>query len=167
MQLPIYLYLSSNLNFPNMQIVGFYLQKILSNNINNKKDYDEAREDSLKLEGYSLDNQNILSKFDKTYSDSKLIKGMKVTANGDFYKNSKVLSEEEISNLLKAVTTSIDDSIDNILEADFEINPKVINGENVSCSFCEYRDICYRREEDINYINDEEKEDEENAVSNI
>ena len=54
----------------------------------------------------------------------------------------------------------IDKAIDNILEADFEINPKVINGENVSCSFCEYRDICYLREKDKVYIN---KDGEDNG----
>ena len=41
---------------------------------------------------------------------------------------------------------------------DYQINPKVINGKNVSCAYCEYKDICFRKEEDINYINEERKE---------
>ena len=28
-----------------------------------------------------------------------------------------------------------------------------IKFENVSCKFCEYRDICYRKEKDLTYIN--------------
>ena len=48
----------------------------------------------------------------------------------------------------------INEGIDKILEGDFTINPKVIDGTNVSCSFCEYRDICYLRERKIlQYIN--------------
>ena len=73
---------------------------------------------------------------------------------------SKCLNEEEINDMLDNTDKLIDKAIDNILEADFEINPKVINGENVSCSFCEYRDICYLREKDKVYIN---KDGEDNG----
>lgn len=160
MQLPIYLYLTSNMKFKNIEVVGFYLQKLLSTNLDNTKDYITARENNLKLEGYSINNPSILSKFDKTYNDSKLIKSMKTSKNG-FYSYSKVLDKEEIDNIITSTDEMIDKVIDNILEADFSINPKVIDGENVSCKFCEYRDICFRRENDIVYINRNEEEEKE------
>ena len=160
MQLPIYLYLTSNMKFKNIEVVGFYLQKLLSTNLDNTKDYITARENNLKLEGYSINNPSILSKFDKTYNDSKLIKSMKTSKNG-FYSYSKVLDKEEIDNIITSTDEMIDKVIDNILEADFSINPKVIDGENVSCKFCEYRDICFRRENDIVYINKSKEEKEE------
>ncbi len=158
MQLPIYLYLTSNMKFKNIEVVGFYLQKLLSTNLDNTKDYITARENNLKLEGYSINNPSILSKFDKTYNDSKLIKSMKTSKNG-FYSYSKVLDKEEIDNIITSTDEMIDKVIDNILEADFSINPKVIDGENISCKFCEYRDICFRRENDIVYINRNEEEE--------
>lgn len=157
LQLPIYLYLSSNMKIKNVKVAGFYLQKLLSTNLDNKKDYETAKENTLKLEGYSVNNENILSKFDNTYNDSKLIKSMKTTSNG-FYTYSKVLSEEEIEELIKEISSQIDKTIDNILEADFTIDPKIINGENVSCKFCEYKDICFRKEKDLIYINRSEEE---------
>lgn len=160
MQLPIYLYLTSNMKFKNIEVVGFYLQKLLSTSLDNTKDYITARENNLKLEGYSINNPSILSKFDKTYNDSKLIKSMKTSKNG-FYSYSKVLDKEEIDNIITSTDEMIDKVIDNILEADFSINPKVIDGENVSCKFCEYRDICFRRENDIVYINKSKEEKEE------
>ena len=160
MQLPIYLYLTSNMKFKNIEVVGFYLQKLLSTNLDNTKDYITARENNLKLEGYSINNPSILSKFDKTYNDSKLIKSMKTSKNG-FYSYSKVLDKEEIDNIITSTDEMIDKVIDNILEADFSINPKVIDGENVSCKFCEYKDICFRRENDIVYINKSKEEKEE------
>ena len=159
LQLPIYLYLSSKMELKNVKVVGFYLQKLFNTTLDNSKDYDSARENNLRLEGYSIDEENILSKFDTTYNDSKLIKSMKTTSKG-FSTYSKVLSEEEINDMLDNTDKLIDKAIDNILEADFEINPKVINGENVSCSFCEYRDICYLREKDKVYIN---KDGEDNG----
>ena len=161
MQLPIYLYLSSNMNFKNVQVVGFYLQKLLSSSLDNTKDYDEARENSLKLEGYSINNEQILSKFDKTYNNSKLIKGMKTSSKG-FYSYSKVLSNEEIDSLITSTNEQIDSVINSILKADFTINPKIIDGENISCKYCDYQDICFRRESDVVYINREkESKDEE------
>ncbi|MGN1342021.1 MAG: PD-(D/E)XK nuclease family protein [Bacilli bacterium] len=157
MQLPIYLYLTSNMKFKDIEVVGFYLQKLLGTNLDNTKDYMTARENNLKLEGYSINNPSILSKFDKTYNDSKLIKSMKTSKNG-FYNYSKVLDKEEIDDIITSTDEMIDKAIDNILEADFTINPKVIDGDNVSCKYCEYKDICFRRENDIVYINRREEE---------
>ena len=151
MQLPIYLYLSNYLDLDNIKVVGFYLQKLLVTAIDNKKEYRIAKEDTLKLEGYSINEENVLSIFDNTYNDSKLIKSMKTTSNG-FYSYSKVLSSEEIDNLINTTDKLIDKVIDRILEADFSIDPKVIDRENVSCSYCEYNDICFRNEKDIIYI---------------
>ena len=152
LQLPIYLYLSSKMELKNIQVAGFYLQKLLTTNLDNTKDYITARENTLKLEGYSVNNESILSKFDQTYNDSKLIKSMKTSSNG-FYKYSKVLSEEEIDSLINKTDELINNVVDNILGSDFEINPKIIDGDNVSCGFCEYRDICFRKEKDLVYIN--------------
>ena len=155
MQLPIYLYLSKNLDLNNIKVVGFYLQKLLVTANDNKKDYIVAKEDTLKLEGYSINEENVLSKFDNTYNDSKLIKSLKTSSKG-FYSYSKVLSSEDIDDIINKIDKLIDNVIDNILEADFAINPKVIDGVNVSCSYCEYRDICFRNERNIEYINKEE-----------
>ena len=158
MQLPIYLYLSSNMEFKNIKVVGFYLQKLLNNTLDNTKEYDEAREANLKLEGYSVSNENSLSKFDTTYENSKYIKSLKKSSKG-FYAYSKVLSEEDMDILIDRTDKLIDKTIDMILEADFSINPKIINGNNVSCNYCEYRDICYLREKDFIYINKEKDGD--------
>ena len=158
MQLPIYLYLSSKMDFKNMKIVGFYLQKLFNTSLNNTKDYYEEKENNLKLEGYSIDREDILSKFDTTYNDSKLIKSMKITSNG-FSSYSKVLTSDEIDTIINNTDKLIDAATDGILEGDFEINPKIIDGEDVSCSFCEYRDICYLRENNKVYINRESEND--------
>ena len=82
------------------------------------------------------------------------------TTNNGFYKYSKVLTGEEMDEMAILADNMIDKAIDGILDCDFDINPKVINGENVSCSFCEYRDICYLREKDKVYIN---KDGEDNG----
>ncbi len=160
LQLPIYLYLSSKMELKNIKVVGFYLQKLFNMpSINGTNDYDEERAKTLKLEGYSINEENILSKFDNNYSNSNIIKSMKVTPKG-FSSNSKVLSEEEINTMIDNTDKIIDIAIKDILEGDFSINPKVINGKSVSCDRCEYKEICYQRENDIVYINREEDNNE-------
>lgn len=160
MQLPIYLYLSSNLEFKNVYVVGFYLQKLLNSNLDNTKDYETARENNLKLEGYSTDNVEALSRFDTTYNDSKLIKSMKTSKNG-FYSYSKVLSSSSIDNLINETNNVIDENVESIINADFTIDPKVIDGDNVSCRYCEFKDICFKKEKDLVYINRENDSEEE------
>lgn len=153
MQLPIYLYLLHNSNqFKNAEVVGIYLQKILNNELayNPKKDYWKQKEEQLKLEGYSIDNPELISLFDTTYQDSEIIKGMKTSKNG-FYAYTKIITKKQMENLYRLVEKNIDTAIDDILKADFKINPKKFDMEN-TCKFCPYSDICYKKEENYEEI---------------
>jgi ATP-dependent helicase/DNAse subunit B len=73
---------------------------------------------------------------------------MRVSSKG-FYAYSKVLSTKEMDNLIDIVTKNIDLGIDLINEAKFDINPKRIDNDLLGCKYCEFRDICFRKEEDI------------------
>lgn len=151
LQLPIYLYLVKNSHkFTNPIFVGFYLQEIIHNKIINdgKNNYDEKKRALLKLRGYSIDNHNLLSQFDTSYRDSKVIKSMKVGNNG-FYAYSKVLKQKDIDKLIELVEAKIKESSSDIIDGNFDINPKKIEHENVSCKYCEFKDVCYMREKDI------------------
>ena len=141
-QLPIYVYLAKNA-FKDIQIGGFYLQKILSSTTELDKKRDE-----LKLQGYSNSDVNILKKVDNSYENSHLIKSLKMTANG-FYSYSKILSNKQIDEICNIVDDVIRTTSDSILNGYFEINPKEIDGELVGCKYCKYKDICYRKNEDI------------------
>lgn len=151
MQLPIYLYLTyHNEKFTNPQIVGFYLQKII-NNIplkDCKYSLSEIKKNNLKLEGYSINDEILLSSFDQSYEDSKVIASLKKSSKG-FYSYSKVLTTEKINKIVNITEEKIKEASHNILEAKFDINPKEIGNRLKGCEFCEYRDLCFRRNEDI------------------
>lgn len=149
MQLPVYLYLA-NEKIKNAEVIGFYLQKILTSEIVKQKDksYEKQKKDNLKLQGYSINNEELLSKFDSTYTDSEVIKSMKVGTNG-FYAYSKTISKEEIDKLIKITENNINKAFEKILDCKFDINPKRIGKTLVGCEFCKYKDICYMKEEDI------------------
>ena len=143
-QLPIYLYLAHNSKLNNIEIIGFYLNKI----IHNKPKYNEDILKEYKLDGYTVDNTDLINIFDKTYMDSKMIKNMKITNNG-FYAYSKLISKEQMNKLIDIVDKKIDDSRDNILNCNFNINPKKIGDKLLGCEYCKYKDLCFMKEEDI------------------
>lgn len=151
MQLPIYLYVVDKSNlFSNVKFTGFYLQKILSSEVafSLSKTYKEQKISNLKLEGYSNSDISKLEIFIPDYEDSKFVKSMKMTSKG-FSHYTKVLNDSEIENLIKIVDKNIDDARDNIINGNFEINPKQIGTERVGCNFCKYRDICYKTNNDF------------------
>lgn len=151
LQLPIYLYLSKNMEkINNVEIAGFYLQKILNKEIvkDYKHTYLSLLEDGLKLQGYSNDNIEILRELDDSYDNSNMIKSLKTTKTG-FYSYSKVISNEQIDNLINLVDKKIEEARDSILDVSFDINPKKIGKENIGCKYCNFNDICYMEQKDI------------------
>lgn len=148
LQLPVYIYLAKN-RFPNIRIVGFYLQKILNSKIkrDSKKSYEEQKEDSLKLQGYTNSDENIIKLFDSNYTSSKVIKGMKTTSTGLGTK--KILDDIKIDKLSNIVDNKVDEAIEGIVNGNFTINPKRIGKDNIGCNYCPYKDICYMTESDI------------------
>ncbi len=169
MQLPVYLYLVNHFSkIKNPKIAGFYLQKILHNEITKKKDstYEKEKRKNLYLQGYSTSNEKVLREFDSSYVASEVIKGLRKSSKG-FYSYSKILSEEEMDNMISIVDDKIKTAIENIKSAEFAINPKRVGFENVGCEYCTFHDICYHTEKDV--VNLKECEDltflggEENA----
>ena len=153
MQLPIYLYLLSESHlFTDYEVVGLYLERILNSEVNivKGKTYEEIKYDNLKLNGISTDNLLSLERFDPTYQDSNYIKSMKYGSNG-FYKYTKVMSSEDFDSLCKLTKNKIEEAVKNIYSGKFDINPKKFDTDKdvKGCSFCKYKDICFRRNENI------------------
>lgn len=151
MQLPIYLYLiNKSHRFFSPKVVGIYLQKVIHPELRRqfKKNYHHERENNLKLVGYSLEDEEILVKLDASYENSVFIKSLRKGKNG-FYKYAKVLNEEKFQYLENLVHKKIEEADFKIRNAQFMIQPKRIGKNLVGCDFCKYKDICFRREENI------------------
>ncbi len=159
LQLPIYLYLIKN-NYKDALICGFYIQKVFStdNKYDENKSLLERKKDSLKLTGYSNIDGSIINKLDKDYESSKVIKGLKLKKDGNFYSYSKVLSNEKMDEIYHKVNEQIDKVINNIENSNFDINPKNYNGKNISCTYCKFKDICYKSIKDEVIIETEDND---------
>jgi len=153
MQLIIYLYLISKSDlFEDYYCVGFYLQRILNNEviIDKNKTYLEQKNDNLKLLGYSIDDPKVLELFDITYENSKYIKSMKYS-NEKFSVYSKVLSSDKMKNICNFVDMKIDEARDKILNREFNINPKWFDKEKepTGCMYCNYHDLCFVKKDNF------------------
>ena len=160
MQLPIYLYLlKTSDRFKDSIIAGFYIERVLNNVLNRDKvkSLETLKKENLRLSGYTNSNETIMNLLDSNYKDSKMIKGLRFKKDGSFYSTSKVLSNEEMNNLIIKVNEIIDDVIKNIVEGNFNINPKVLGGKNISCTYCKFKDICFKTKDDEVLLNEEEK----------
>ncbi len=146
LQLPIYAYLLKNKN-PDYKIGGFYYQELLHNYAMDEKI--EDREKSLKLQGYSINEAALLKEIDSSYVKSNMIRSMSLTQEGRFNAHAKVLSEDDIKTLLDLVDEKLKEAADKILNREFDINPKRLDNKNISCQFCNFKDICFYKEEDV------------------
>lgn len=166
MQLPTYIYLVQKGLGPNYTINGFYLQKVLTPQTLDSKDADKDTKNNLKLQGYTINNEDTISKIDDTYQNSEIISSMKTTQKG-FYAYAKVIDKDGINKLVNIVDNNISATIEKILNADFKIEPKRIDNKNISCKFCPFKDICYVKETDIKDLKETRFKDiiggEENA----
>ncbi len=152
MQLFIYAYLLKNGGIlPNPEIAGFYLQNIGHDLLKKQegKTNNELIKNEYKLYGYSKENIDIIEKFDNDFSS---LKNLKVKTDGTFYSNSLVFSDELLKKFLDIVEDKVNEASANIISGNYEINPKELNDKNISCEYCKYFDICYRKNRDVNVL---------------
>lgn len=152
MQLPVYLYLAKNsTKLENIKVAGFYLQKVLNNEIavDNTHSYEQLKKKNLLLQGFSNADLSILSTFDNSFMDSNIIKSMKVKKDNSFYHYCKVLTNKEMEKISAIAEEKIKKGAKSISNADFSIAPKKIGKINYGCNLCKMRDICFHTNDDI------------------
>ena len=149
MQLPIYIYLTSKGLHKDVKIAGFYLQKILNPRKFDSDTPDDDLKKNLRLDGYTINDTDIINEIDSSYENSEVIKGLGLSSTGDFKKSAKLLSEEEINMIISLVDKNIDEAILNIENGKFNINPKRIDDKLIGCENCNFKDLCFKKEEDI------------------
>ena len=155
MQLPVYLYLIHYSKvFTNPIFTGIYYQNILFNypTWTNKKDKEQIYKENLMLQGYSTEDTSVLERFDSTYQKSEYIKSMSYTEEKGFGTYAKTISENTLYDLVQYTKKHISEKTDDILSSKFYINPKVYAGKNIACEFCKFKDICFVKEKDQQYL---------------
>lgn len=153
MQLPTYIYLVQKGLKDNYQINGFYLQQVLTPPSLDSEESEKDIKDSLKLKGYTINNEDIIGQIDDTYQNSEIISSIRTTQKG-FYSYSKVIDRKGVNKLVNITNNNIDNTINQILNSNFNIEPKRIDNENISCKYCPFKDLCFVTEKDIKDLKD-------------
>ena len=152
LQLPSYVFLLSQyepFKDKNINIIGIYLQKVNMIAIKYEDDIDEKRSKSFMLQGYTINEHNLINMLDKSYDQSMYIYGMKTKKDGTFAKSAKLIDRDDVNMLKDLVKNTINSTAEGIKNGCFNIAPKEIDGKNQSCTFCKYKDLCFMNHDDL------------------
>ena len=155
-QLPIYYYLVKNSecvtnDFNNPDLIGLYYHKI------------SLKDDNLKLSGYTKDGMANIDIVDREHTGEYIDKINKLKSG---MKNNRPLSIDDINYFDELVVKLLNDAYTSIRNAKFNINPKQAKKIN-ACSYCDMKDICYKKYEDIIKLEDKpfkKKEDNKDGI---
>lgn len=130
LQLPMYAYYMNEDNqFKHHQIAGLYLQHIYQQYNDKELQNVVDCEKKYRLCGYS--NEALLETISN--EDKK------------FIKSKNLLSSIEMKAMIKYVSKKVDEALNEILNANFEIDPKMMKGKIDSCEYCPFEDICHNK----------------------
>lgn len=159
LQLPSYMYLLSKyepFKGKKINIIGIYLQKVNIIALDNTISIEDQRNKSFRLQGYSNKDRSLLALLDPNYYSSDYIQSMMTLKSGEFGRFSKIISNDEINDMIILVDDLINKASIDIHNGEFSISPKKIDGVNQSCTFCKYKDLCFVKYND--FIDLEKKE---------
>ena len=164
LQLPSYLFLMKYADNFNKEIkfVGFYIQNIINTNrkFEEDKTLNDLKKESMKLNGISSIEPERINAFDLSLEPgfgSTTIQGLSMNKDGSLKKSSKLYDDSEFDELINLVEEKVKEAGHNILDGEFNINPKQIGKENKSCEYCIYASICYKRAKDLLHLEKEEQ----------
>lgn len=121
-----------------------------------KNEYRNEDGDEILLGTYQHQIKQKLMYDEDEILDLMKIKGFSKQKNENIFKRTeKVVSEQEVEQLTEVVSEKVTEAAVDITASKFTINPKIIEGKNVSCNYCQYISICNRSNEDFTYINKE------------
>lgn len=167
LQLPLYSYVASvDSTFKDKTLLGLFIGHVLDTNPNSTKDksLSERRENFYKLDGVFLDSKEGMASLDATYQSSDFIKGCNLTNTGEWNKKGlRARNEKTMKEYGRQALQFALDALQGIRKGLFPINPKKIGNGFSSCDFCPFRDICYRKEEDIPFFSTKKKGKNENV----
>ena len=141
LQLPFYMY-CYNLSYPNLKPAGMLYQQT------SVKKEERNKEADYRMKGLVIDLTSVVERIDPSLSK---IVNVRITNNGEFYKNSKsIISKEKIDLLMKRMNDLINTVANKIKCGNFEIKPILTDFDNlthdsVSCKYCNYGSICYSK----------------------
>ena len=146
-QLIYYAYVLANID-STIQTVGFYEQPLVPSQKfkYEKKTFEQQFDEYIRWQGYSLEDESVLSIIDPNYASSTLIKNLSLTREGNFNAYFKRFDEAMLSRAFTRVSNQLSYAVETIQAGRFDINPYVeANGTLLACDYCTVKDLCYKK----------------------
>lgn len=155
LQLPFYsLLLSREKEYASKQIVGTYIRVFYPSSMKSNDQLIKESIEKEKFNGLTFD-LNGFKKLDTSLEDNNLrsslyFKGFKTNYSYSSDDLNIKLGQEKAVN--KRTEDLLNDAIRRIKNFEFDINPKDIGNDFNSCKYCNFRDICFRKDEMVTKI---------------
>ncbi|MCQ2798424.1 MAG: PD-(D/E)XK nuclease family protein [Bacilli bacterium] len=174
-QLPFYaLYAKNDSSYDGKDLLGLFIAPLLSVPVFHKemnKTYQQELLNSFKWDGVFLGDVGKMRALSKN-DNSDLIVGLSISAkSGDFIDRSRtpgfgrIKSREQLEEMAEKAKEIVKKADENIIAGNFEIKPIEVGTNFKACEMCEFRSICFRKEDAIKrvprIIDDEKKDDNE------
>ncbi len=129
------------------ELIGTYQQRIKPMHLHGHDSFS----DDFKLFGYTTSDENKIRMLEPNYQDKELsqLANMAVTKSGAFSNYAKVYDEEHLSQIETMIKDHLKTVVNKVRKSDYQINPKLYKKNNISCKYCEYQAICYRKKQNI------------------
>lgn len=147
MQLPTYALMCNSIDkYKDKKIIALAIQPILKSDIYKKSKFDTKEiENQRKMNGVYLDDFSALESLDSTLlTGSKYLSGAGITKSGVPDAKAKFRNEDyflEKAEQAKELTLYASEEM---INRHYKVNPKIKGGKLISCTYCPFRDICYR-----------------------
>ncbi len=140
-----------------IELVGTYQQRVKPQHLLGHEEFN----DDFKLFGYTTSNPNIVKQLEPEFQNKEIsqLANAKTKANGEeFDRYAKIYDEESLAEFETLIKEKLAEVVTRIKKSNYQINPKLLKGKNISCDYCDYRDICFRTK--TNFIELTEEDDD-------
>ena len=152
LQLPFYsLLLSLDKKYASKQIAGAYIRVFYPSSIKSNDQLIQESIENEKFNGLTFDLAGY-KKLDTSLADHNLKRSLYFKGFGPDYipsNRDKSIKLGEDASLNAQTKNLLTNAIYDIKDFDFKIDPKDFGSSNNSCTYCPYRDICFRKDEII------------------
>lgn len=158
LQLPSYMWLLNQyepFKGKKIHIIGIYLQKVRIIVLDNSIDLIKQMNDSFMLEGFTVKDYSLIPYLDPDYSNSTYIKSMKLNKDLSFYRYAKIMDLDEQKELIDSLDKHIKTTYEGTMNARFNIEPKRIGKLDKACTFCDFKDVCFKDIKDYIYLEED------------
>jgi len=135
-------------DFPQKTPAGFLYFPVLEPQLEEKiplssDELEQHRVKAVKVHGYLLANPRVLEAMDSSFSTGQSdLLGLKLNKDGNFKKDSNVLTEDQFSLLSDYLHHWFEQTGEEILEGDISLSP-YRRGKSTGCQYCAYKPVCH------------------------